>query len=1290
MANKKKKIDSKGKTVKTIGNSKSRTKKKKLDGKTSQRKSRAIPLIHTISEDKYFAIIDQASDPLFIHDFNGNFVEVNSRACDILGYTREELLKMNVVDLERDFDIKSARKEWEKIKPREYFTLYGRHRKKDGTIFPVEIRMGMFVHNKVKYVLGFTRDISEKRKAEDEIKIREERFRSTLDGMLEGCQIIGFDWKYIYLNKSAEIHNRRPNTELLGKRYTDMWPGIEETEVFKLIKTALERRVTHHFENKFVFPDGKSGWFELSIQPVPEGVFILSVDITQRKKAEFALKENEQQMRFALEGANDGIWDYTIKTDELFLSPRACNILGYEANEIREINKVKLNLIHPDDNPGLIEKITKHLKGKADNFDIEFRLKNKKSNWIWINLKGKISEFDSDKMPYRITGTFTDITQKKKNELALRESREQYFSLFEFSNDAILLSMPDGTVLAANTAACEMFGMTEKEICERGRIGLIDRNDERINDILEGRKRLGYSKGELRFVRKDGTPFESEITTSIYKDKEGNFRTSIIIRDISERKKSQEAIVRSEKKYRYLFDNNPFPMWVYDLDTLKYIDVNESAVVQYGYTREEFLSMTLKDIRPEEDIEALINDVATTNKVVNNAGIWRHKRKNGEVFFVEIVSHLIEFEGRLARLVLAHNVNERVLAEKKLAENETHFRNLADSGKALIWTSGTDKKCDYFNKPWLEFTGKKLEEELGDGWAKGVHPNDLQRCFDVYTGSFDKREKFSIEYRLRHKRGEYRWILDEGCPRYDSAGKFIGYIGYCIDITDRKKAEGKIIESENKFRKIYEEGPFGMVMVGKEHKFSNANKTFCDMIGYSEEELKNLSFMDITHPDDIKKDSENIEKLRKKIIPVYKTEKKYIRKDKTLIWGSLTTVSNFSDKGEFLYNLAIVEDITGRKNSEEKLKINEERFRQVVETSGVWVWEVDNEGLYTYVSRTEEGILGYNVSELIGKKHFYDFFIPEVKEELKSAAFEVFKNKGVFRNFENPNLHKNGDIVYLETSGMPLLDEKGNLIGYRGADRDITEKKLAEKERIKINEELEKRVQERTIQLQELIKELEAFSYSVSHDLRAPLRAISGFSGLLLNDYYEKLDEEGKEYLNDIMRNATKMAKLIDDLLQLARFGRKPVERTNVSMNDLFSSIIEEEKKYYEDKYKFIISDLPEISGDRSLLKQVITNLIANAMKFSSKSENPVIEIGFEENEKEITYFVKDNGVGFDMKFVGKLFGVFQRLHKANEFQGTGVGLAIVQRIVIKHGGRVRADSVPGGGARFSFSLPKN
>lgn len=259
----------------------------------------------------------------------------------------------------------------------------------------------------------------------------------------------------------------------------------------------------------------------------------------------------------------------------------------------------------------------------------------------------------------------------------------------------------------------------------------------------------------------------------------------------------------------------------------------------------------------------------------------------------------------------------------------------------------------------------------------------------------------------------------------------------------------------------------------------------------------------------------------------------------------------------------------------------------------------------------------------------------------------------------------------------------------RGLEEIIQEKKKIEDTVRKLNEELEQRVLERTAQLESANKELEAFSYSVSHDLRSPLRAIDGFSRLILEDYHDSLDDEGKRYLNIVRNNTKRMGQLIDDLLSFSRLGRKSVEKTEIDMDQVVREVFQELMDLETNRsLELSLELLTPIKGDYAMIKQVLVNLLSNAFKFTRHQAKPRIRIGCRSEVKEKTYYIQDNGVGFDMQYANKLFGVFQRLHSMEEFEGTGVGLAIVQRIIHRHGGRIWAEGEVNQGATFYFSLP--
>jgi len=279
------------------------------------------------------------------------------------------------------------------------------------------------------------------------------------------------------------------------------------------------------------------------------------------------------------------------------------------------------------------------------------------------------------------------------------------------------------------------------------------------------------------------------------------------------------------------------------------------------------------------------------------------------------------------------------------------------------------------------------------------------------------------------------------------------------------------------------------------------------------------------------------------------------------------------------------------------------------------------------------------------------------------------------------NRAKDGTHYWVDTTIVPFLGEQGKPHQYVAIRADITQRKQAEEEIMILNEELEKRVRERT-------EEMESFSYSVSHDLRAPLRAINGYANILEEDYNDRLDEEGKRLLKEVQQNARKMGVLIDDLLAFSRLGRKEIERSAIDMNRLAKQAIKETELASRHHASIKLWPLLPAKGDPALLQNVLNNLVSNAIKYSGKNEKPFIEIRSKRGNGELIYSVKDNGVGFDMQYEGKLFGLFQRLHSADEFPGTGVGLAMAKRIISKHKGRIWAQGKLNEGATFYFSLP--
>lgn len=386
-------------------------------------------------------------------------------------------------------------------------------------------------------------------------------------------------------------------------------------------------------------------------------------------------------------------------------------------------------------------------------------------------------------------------------------------------------------------------------------------------------------------------------------------------------------------------------------------------------------------------------------------------------------------------------------------------------------------------------------------------------------------------------------------------------------------------------------------------------------------------------------------------------------------------------------NNSLKSSITEREQTEDILKETTDYLNKLIDYTNAPFVVWDPEFRITKVNHAFERLTGYNADEIVNTK--LPMYFPKESREQSMEQVKCTSSGEYWESIEIPILQKDGFVRYLVWNSANLYDKDGETVAITIAQGiDITDRKRMADEIKQMNIDLEQRIEERTSELTVVNKELEAFSYSVSHDLRAPLRSVDGFSQALLEDYGDKFDEIGKDYLNRV-RNATiDMGHLIDDILNLSRITRGDVNYDEVDLSKLFLDIAERYKKEQPERdIDLIISKGLKVNGDERLLKAMLENLISNAYKFSSQEPIAKIEFGMTSINDEDAYYVRDNGVGFDMKYADKLFGAFQRLHSKAEFPGTGVGLATVQRIIHKHGGRVWAESELGKGATFYFTI---
>jgi PAS domain S-box-containing protein len=503
---------------------------------------------------------------------------------------------------------------------------------------------------------------------------------------------------------------------------------------------------------------------------------------------------------------------------------------------------------------------------------------------------------------------------------------------------------------------------------------------------------------------------------------------------------------------------------------------------------------------------------------------------------------------------------------------------------------------------------------------------------------------------------------------------------------ERAETAEALREKEARYRTLVENIPQKIFMKNRNYQYISISENFARDLGVRPEEVLGKEDCDLFS-------RELADKHRtddKRIMDTGQTEEieeRYVR-DGRETWVNTVKTPVRDHNGEIIGVLGIFSDITERRRKEAALRESEERFRSLATATSQIIWSTDGQGQVCGPMPSFQAYTGQNDEEIRGSGWASALHPDDVERTI-----EVWRNaveaKVGYRTEYRLRRH-DGIYRYFTACGAPVVTDDGRIREWIGTCSDITERKQAEEEIGKLSQELEARVEQRTVQLEAANKELETFSYSVSHDLRAPLRGIDGWSQALLEDFGDKLGEAGLQLLHRQRSASQRMGALIDDLLRLARLARQPLTLQTVAPAALVHRVwVELGSAQPPQTAELVVGVLPDCHADPSLITQVFVNLLGNALKFSSGQPHPRIEVGSQAGpDHECVYFVKDNGAGFDMRYADKLFGAFQRLHSTHEFPGTGIGLALTQRILHRHGGRIWAKSAVGQGATFYFTLP--
>lgn len=749
----------------------------------------------------------------------------------------------------------------------------------------------------------------------------------------------------------------------------------------------------------------------------------------------------------------------------------------------------------------------------------------------------------------------------------------------------------------------------------------------------------------------------------------------------------------SSKLFESVYNNSGIAIALVDASG-KLIKANEFFCDWLGYSEEEMLNMTFAQFTYKEDINV---DVELYQELIEGKRDYyqlekRYIAKNGEIVWGELSVSLIRDEKNAPQMGIGmvkditankKRVNELFIKANELQNALDKLNEIQKISKIGIWevdltTNNIHWSDEVYNIHEVEL-GTELKIEEGINFYREDYRELIQ---SVINESIEQQKSWDVECVLVTAKGNEIWVRAIGYPVYKEE-EVVGLHGLFMNIDEAKKKERTLFELNEKLELSVESGQIAIWIWNLQTNNLEWNDMAYTLFGVEKDVEPTFElFASMIHPEDL----ESVQNAAQSTIE--SSEKfdivfRFIKPDGTEILLSGRGDIVYDSEGTPIEFIGINLDITERMQMLESIRIKEIQLRNFVEQAPVAVAMLDSD--LKYISVSNQWFQHFNIEErnIIGDFHLE--VLPIIKEKpewldhyksvLEGEELSIAKDKIVFDD---------GTMKWVSRKLIPWFSKSDEIGGIIIFTADITHE-------VNYTNNLETEVANRTKELLAVNEELESFSYTISHDLRAPLRTVNGFSDILLQDYKDKLDENGVRLLNIVKDGAIKMGSLIDAVLKFSRLGKQSLRLETINMKSLFNVTVNNiiiSNDYKEAEVE--IKELHDIRGDASLLEQVVTNLLSNAFKYSAEQRNTRIIIDSEIENEYVKYSIKDNGVGFNIKYHHKIYGVFQRLHAESEFEGTGVGLAIVKRIINKHKGSVWAESKLGEGSTFYFTIPRN
>lgn len=1283
------------------------------------------------------AIVEFSDDAIISKDLDGTITSWNTGAEKIFGYTAQEAIGKSITILVPPQLLKEEKQILENIKKGrtvEHFETV--RQRKDGSRVSISLSVSP-IKNEAGEIIGaskIARDITERKRAEEALRETQAILSLSMQSSRMGFWTLDLATDTVWWSEELEEIFGLEKGAFGGseKSFFDFVHEDDREDCWSEIRQAMDERRDYTIEFRFYHADGSLRWMEgrgkavYSEKGEPVRLYGIGIDITGRKRAEEALHESEERFAKAFNSSPLVLTITELKTGKLIeVNDTFVNATGYTREETIGKTTAELGLwINSTDR----EEELGAVQTKGEIRDLEYRFRMRDGREITGLLSAELLEIRGE--PCALT-VIQDITERKKAE----EISDRYRLLSQRARDIILFLRPDGKIIDANRVAVETYGYTQDELLAKSLKDL--RAPETLPELAG--QLTAANKGGIQFesvhVRKDGSRFPVEVS-SVGADIGGERLLMSIVRDITERRKNEEIVRQSMKQLAFVTDIAPVYI-AHCSRNLTFKFVNKAYSERFGLKPEDCIGRPFAEIMGEDAVESLMPYIETVlsgqpvefelklpysnigerymhcsyapefdesgavvgwvaaitdiserrkmeeavraseqqlrqmadampqvvwiahsdgrvsyynNRVSEFFGVeknaeggwgwqpgvheedlpstireWRKAVKNKTAYAKEHRIRMRDgtYRWHLSRAVpvldaggeivkwygTATDIHDIKQTEEALRESEKRFRTMANSAPMLVWIGGTDKLATYFNQTWLDFTGRTMEEELGEGWTEGVYKDDYENYLKTYRTAFDAREDFETEFRLRRFDGEYRWILVKGVPLFTHNGTFRGYIGSCIDVTERKQGQEALLKAERRA---------------------------------SEEYLELLS----------------------RIVPVAQTLG--TARDLISIYRAL--------HGFVCASMSCSAFFVSSYNAEKRLRIAE------------YVWGEDGEvdtALLPPMLLTEDG--GPNSQAIFEKKsvvinRYWDF--------MKTRPHVVLNEDG-----RDPN----SSLVVPMTVQNRVI---GTLEVQAYAENAFTNEHIIALEMV-ANLAAVAIENVRLLQVEAEARESaeaanrakDEFLSVLSHELRTPLNSMLGWTRMLRAGVLDK--EKTDKAIEVIERNTILQNNLIEDLLDVSRIisGKMRIEKESVDLVEIFKNSIEILRPFAAQKNISFEVEVTENSlvfnGDATRFQQIISNLVQNAVKFTDEGGKVKVSLTRHDDKARLT--VKDDGIGISDELLPFIFERFRQADSSTKraFSGLGLGLTIVRNLVELHGGSIHAESEgKGSGATFTVEIP--